>query len=517
MPGTVLLLSSVSVDPFFDFSKKTPNTMADDSWAKQVDDQEKAQLAEKIKDLKVTLTKSPNNAADGGGDAAAGVRSVETTKVTNKDDRLNELSPPKQNRANDSDTSDKDEPEISTADVSLIRKKLRDKLVNIKHEVEVLRKDPKSPLYFVKSFEELHLRPELLKGIYGMGFNWPSKIQETALPMLLADPPKNMIAQSQSGTGKTAAFVLAMLSRVDPTLRYPQAVCLAPTYELALQIGEVAEKMGKDIPDLYCRYAVRGERLARGQRISEQIIIGTPGTTLDWAIKYKFFDPSKVRVFVLDEADVMIATQGHQDQSIRIQRSVILFGVIKMLVQVYVLWHQMSKTCGYIIIRCGYYGDTLKYTRRQYSGSIGVQWRSLRTTRRTVSWLAEQMSKEGHAVAILSGDLTVEQRVAVLNRFREGKEKVLITTNVTARGIDVEQVTLVVNFDVPVDVNGHADCETYLHRIGRTGRFGKSGIAINMVDGPRAMGIMKKIEEHFGRKISRLNADDIDEIEKLEA
>nr|XP_006812019.1 PREDICTED: ATP-dependent RNA helicase DDX19A-like [Saccoglossus kowalevskii] len=471
MPGTVLLLSSVSVDPFFDFSKKTPNTMADDSWAKQVDDQEKAQLAEKIKDLKVTLTKSPNNAADGGGDAAAGVRSVETTKVTNKDDRLNELSPPKQNRANDSDTSDKDEPEISTADVSLIRKKLRDKLVNIKHEVEVLRKDPKSPLYFVKSFEELHLRPELLKGIYGMGFNWPSKIQETALPMLLADPPKNMIAQSQSGTGKTAAFVLAMLSRVDPTLRYPQAVCLAPTYELALQIGEVAEKMGKDIPDLYCRYAVRGERLARGQRISEQIIIGTPGTTLDWAIKYKFFDPSKVRVFVLDEADVMIATQGHQDQSIRIQSNTELF--------------------------------TFYFT--------------FLDTRRTVSWLAEQMSKEGHAVAILSGDLTVEQRVAVLNRFREGKEKVLITTNVTARGIDVEQVTLVVNFDVPVDVNGHADCETYLHRIGRTGRFGKSGIAINMVDGPRAMGIMKKIEEHFGRKISRLNADDIDEIEKLEA
>ncbi|TNN30315.1 ATP-dependent RNA helicase DDX19A [Liparis tanakae] len=114
-----------------------------------------------------------------------------------------------------------------------------------------------------------------------MGFNRPSKIQETALPMMLAEPPQNLIAQSQSGTGKTAAFVLAMLSAVDPNKTYPQ----------------------------------------RGVKLREQIVIGTPGTMLDWCGKFKFIDPKKITVFVLDEADVMIATQGHQDQSIRIQRS----------------------------------------------------------------------------------------------------------------------------------------------------------------------------------------------------
>ena len=154
-----------------------------------------------------------------------------------------------------------------------------------------------------------------------MGFNAPSKIQETALPTLLADPPQNMIAQSQSGTGKTAAFVLAMLSRVNTSLKHPQVLCLSPTLELALQIGEVASKMSQFCPDLTIRFAVRGEEIARGSKITENIIIGTPGKVLDWSIKFKFFDLKKITVFVLDEADVMIATQGHQDQSIRIHKN----------------------------------------------------------------------------------------------------------------------------------------------------------------------------------------------------
>jgi len=151
------------------------------------------------------------------------------------------------------------------------------------------------------------------------------------------------------------------------------------------------------------------------------------------------------------------------------------------------------------------------------------------------------MSREGHAVALLSGELEIEQRINIINRFREGKEKVLITTNVMARGIDVEQVTMVVNFDLPVDQSGRADCETYLHRIGRTGRFGKSGVAINLVDGPRSMQVLQFIESHFSksrytkllifktslklftamisrtieRPILRLDAENVDEIEKL--
>lgn len=161
--------------------------------------------------------------------------------------------------------------------------------------------------------------PDLLKGVYSLGFNKPSRIQESALPTLLADPPQNLIAQSQSGTGKTAAFVLAMLSRVDTSKNYPQALCLSPTYELAIQTGEVAAKMAKYCP-IKLRFAVRGEEIARGSKLDDHIIIGTPGKILDWSTKYRVFDIKKISVFVLDEADVMIATQGHQDQCIRIHK-----------------------------------------------------------------------------------------------------------------------------------------------------------------------------------------------------
>merc|ERR1719427_632441 len=368
-----------------------------------------------------------------------------------------------------------------------------------------------------------------------MGFNAPSKIQETALPTLLADPPQNMIAQSQSGTGKTAAFVLAMLSRVNTDLKHPQVLCLSPTYELALQIGEVAGKMSRFCPDLTIRYAVRGEEVARGSKISDNIIIGTPGKVLDWSLKFRFFDLKKIKVFVLDEADVMIATQGHQDQSIRIQKN-------------------LSQDCQMMLFSATYDTDVMNFAenivsdpviirlRREEESldNIGQYWVQCETeelkynaianiygvvtigqamifcqTRKTASWLVEKMTKDGHAVALLSGKLTVEERIQVLDRFRDGLEKILITTNVMSRGIDIEQVTIVVNFDLPVDVTGTADCETYLHRIGRTGRFGKHGLAINLVDGPKSMGVLKQIEEHFGKDIDKLDAEDVDEIEKL--
>ncbi|KAB0384959.1 hypothetical protein FD755_006876 [Muntiacus reevesi] len=214
--------------------------------------------------------------------------------------------------------ADEEEKEDRAAQ-SLLNKLIRSNLVDNTNQVEVLQRDPSSPLYSVKSFEELRLKPQLLQGVYAMGFNRPSKIQENALPLMLAEPPQNLIAQSQSGTGKTAAFVLAMLSQVEPANRHPQCLCLSPTYELALQTGKVIEQMGKFYPELKLAYAVRGNKLERGQKISEHIVIGTPGTVLDWCSKLKFIDPKKIKVFVLDEADVMIATQGHQDQSIRIQ------------------------------------------------------------------------------------------------------------------------------------------------------------------------------------------------------
>uniref|UniRef100_A0AAQ4PHV0 RNA helicase n=1 Tax=Gasterosteus aculeatus aculeatus TaxID=481459 RepID=A0AAQ4PHV0_GASAC len=390
---------------------------------------------------------------------------------------------------------------------SLLNKLIRNNLVNNTNQVEVLQRDPNSPLYSVKSFEELRLKPQLLQGVYGLGFNRPSKIQETALPMMLAEPPQNLIAQSQSGTGKTAAFVLAMLSHVDPNKRYPQCLCVSPTYELALQTGKVIELMGKHYPEVRLVYLLF------------LIVIGTPGTMLDWCGKFKFIDPKKIMVFVLDEADVMIATQGHQDQSIRIQRmlpkncQMLLFSatfeetvwnfaqrivpepnIIKLKRE-----EETLDTIKQYYVLCNSREEKFQALCNIYGAITIAQAMIFCHTRKTAGWLAGELSREGHQVALLSGEMQVEQRAAVIDRFRDGKEKVLVTTNVCARGIDVEQVSVVINFDLPVDKDGNPDNETYLHRIGRTGRFGKRGLAINMVDSKMSMNILNRIQEHFSK------------------
>ncbi|XP_078064172.1 ATP-dependent RNA helicase DDX19A-like [Mustelus asterias] len=136
-------------------------------------------------------------------------------------------------------------------------------------------------------------------------------------------------------------------------------------------------------------------------------------------------------------------------------------------------------------------------------------------TRKTAHWLTSKLTGDGHRVALLSGELSVEQRTNVIQRFRDGKEKVLVTTNVCARGIDVEQVSIVVNFDLPVTWEREPDCETYLHRIGRTGRFGKQGLAVNMVDSRRSLAILHRIQSHFNRKIHQLDSRDLEQIESI--
>lgn len=179
--------------------------------------------------------------------------------------------------------------------------------------------DPNSPLYSVKSFDQLGLTEELLKGIYSMKYQKPSKIQERALPLLLQNPPKNMIGQSQSGTGKTAAFVLTMLSRVDFSLDAPQAIALAPSRELARQIMDVVQEMGK-YTNVKTQFAIP-DAVPPKTKIDAQIIVGTPGKTFD-LIKKKSIDTKNIKVFVLDEADNMLDQQGLGEQSIRVKKCV---------------------------------------------------------------------------------------------------------------------------------------------------------------------------------------------------
>jgi len=427
-----------------------------------------------------------------------------------------------------------DAEEPTKGEQSFLCKVLREKLVQNVNELEVQQRDPNSPLYSVKSFEELDLRHDLLKGIYSMGFNRPSKIQETALPMLCSRMPQNLIAQSQSGTGKTAAFVLTMLSRIDLTSDQPQCLCLSPTYELALQTGKVMETMGAAMQNLKICYALKGIRLGRGEKARGQIIIGTPGTCMDWVVKFKSIDPSHIKLFVLDEADVMIDTQGHKDQTIRIHRTLdkekcqFLFFSATFEEDVMKFAEKIVPNANIIKLKreeetlsnIKQYQVHCKDMDKKYDALANI-YATLTVgqavifchTKATAKWLANKMHTEGYVVALLSGELDVTQRATILKRFRDGKERVLVTTNVCARGIDVEQVTLVVNFDLPMTKEQYPDFETYIHRIGRTGRFGKSGIAINFVTSSRDKSLIEKIAEHFKSIIPELDAGDYDDLE----
>jgi len=285
------------------------------------------------------------------------------------------------------------------------------------------------------------------------------------------------------------------------------------------------------------RFAIRQESVEPGSQLTEHIIIGTPGKVTDWAFRTRCFDLGKIQVFVLDEADVMIATQGYHDQSIKIHRALprnaqkMLFSatydrdVIKFAerlipdatVMKLKREEESLENIKQYYIECQSAEDKYQAIATIY-GFITVGGAMIFCqTRRTATWLATKLTKDGHSVALLHGELEVSQRIDVLNRFRNSNEKILITTNVMARGIDVEQVTLVVNYDLPTDMNHQADCETYLHRIGRTGRFGKMGIAINLVDSQKAMDILCTIRDHFGKPIHKLNTDDVTQLEQLES
>lgn len=410
-------------------------------------------------------------------------------------------------------------------------------LIKSEYEVKVeladLGTNHDSPLISVKSFEDLGLSQELLKGLYTMKFQKPSKIQETALPLLLHNPPKNMIAQSQSGTGKTAAFSLTMLSRVDPNLNMTQAICLAPARELARQTLDVIQEMGKFtkissqliVPDAY----------EKNKPINAQIIVGTPGTVLD-LMRKKMIQLGKVKVFVLDEADNMLDKQGLGDQCIRVKKflpkeaQLVLFSatfddgvrnyarrVVPNANSLELQKNEVNVTAiKQLFMDCNDENHKYQILCDLYglltigSSIIFVQ------TKQTANLLYAKLKQEGHQVSILHGDLQSSDRDKLIDDFRSGKSKVLITTNVLARGIDIPTVSMVVNYDLPILPNGKADPSTYIHRIGRTGRFGRTGVAISFIHDRKSFDILSSIQKYFGDiEITKVPTDDIDEMEKI--
>ena len=404
--------------------------------------------------------------------------------------------------------------------------------------------DVNSPLYSAKTFEELGLDANLLKGIYAMKFIKPSKVQERALPLLLNDPPSNLIAQSQSGTGKSAAFVLAMLQRVDLSENYPQAICIAPTRELARQIIDVTKQMGQytkcttalllreEIPAAQGEFS---EVSAKAERtpITAQIVIGTPGTINDYERK-KLLDLSKVKIFVLDEADVMLDKQGLGLQSLRVRRACpenvqSVFFSATFTESVIQFAHRIAPNANEITLKrdelsvdaikqffidCESFQDKFKMLSNLYGLLTVSQSIIFVATKKTADHVQQHMETEGFTTSVLHSGLSPEQRDRVIDEFRAGRAKVLIATNVLARGIDVLPVNLVVNFDMPLTVDHRPDPETYLHRIGRTGRFGRVGVSINFIHNKQSLEAMLEIQRYFGREIVRIPTTSIQHMQE---
>ncbi|KAK6951309.1 hypothetical protein K445DRAFT_61480 [Daldinia sp. EC12] len=412
--------------------------------------------------------------------------------------------------------------------------RLQENSYDVEVQLSDLQQDTDNPLGSAHTFEELGLPAEVLKGLSAMRFQKPSKVQEKALPLMLADPPRNMIAQSQSGTGKTAAFVTTVLSRVDhskPT--QPQALLLAPSRELARQIEMVIGHIGQFLPNLAVAAAIPSS-IPRDGRVDKSIVVGTPGTVMD-LIRRRQFDVSQLRVLVIDEADNMLDQQGLGDQCTRVKNmlpkniQILLFSatfpdkvmkyamtfapnanMIKLKVQ-----ELTVKGISQMYMDCPSESDKYDILCKLYGlMNIGSSIIFVKT-RESATQIQQRMTNDGHKVSVLHGAYEGSARDALLEEFRTGKSKVLITTNVLARGIDVSTVSMVINYDIPMKGVGDSmhDTETYLHRIGRTGRFGRVGVSITFISDKKSFDALNAIAHDLEIDLVALKPDDWDETE----
>eukprot|EP00698_Gefionella_okellyi_P023993 TRINITY_DN8352_c0_g2_i1.p1 TRINITY_DN8352_c0_g2~~TRINITY_DN8352_c0_g2_i1.p1 ORF type:complete len:456 (+),score=112.55 TRINITY_DN8352_c0_g2_i1:44-1411(+) len=402
----------------------------------------------------------------------------------------------------------------------------------IEIDAKDLQVEATGPFGQVTDFNQLNLAADILQGVYAKKFTRPSKVQETALPLIFTG--QNLIAQSQNGTGKTAAFLLGMLGRIDRAQQVPQALCVCPTRELARQIHEVASELAKfTAPSINCAVLVK-QTVQSKQRLTQHLVVGTPGTVLD-AIKTKALPTRDLKIFVLDEADQMMEQQGFADSSVRLVKllpknaQILLFSATyepkvaafassvvpnpnKMMLKTSEL--PLDSIRQYYF-KCATEREKYEVLNDIYAVLTLGQCIVFVNTRKTADELHAYMTKAGHTVSCLhGGDMSPEVRDRVIDDFRQAKTKVLITTNVMARGIDVLQVSLVINFDMPFDKYNKPDPATYLHRIGRTGRWTRKGVAVNFVHDKTSEDCMVFIQKHYGRAIEYIPHKDLEVLEQ---
>ncbi|GAC97749.1 hypothetical protein PHSY_005336 [Pseudozyma hubeiensis SY62] len=367
----------------------------------------------------------------------------------------------------------------------------------------------------IDNFDNMELKDELLRGVYAYGFERPSAIQARAIVPVIKG--HDVIAQAQSGTGKTATFSIAILQRIDPSIKAVQALILAPTRELAQQIQKVVIALG-DYMKIDCHACIGGTNVREDMaKLNEgaQVVVGTPGRVYDM-INRRAFKTDQLKMFCLDEADEMLS-RGFKDQMYEV------FQLLPQDTQCVLLSATMPQEVLEVTkkfmrdpIRILVKRDelTLEGIKQFYVAVEKEEWKLdtlcdlyetvtitqaviFCNTRRKVDWLTDKLTSREFTVSAMHGDMEQGQREVIMREFRSGSSRVLITTDLLARGIDVQQVSLVINYDLP------SNRENYIHRIGRGGRFGRKGVAINFVTSDDVR-MLRDIEQFYSTQIDEM-------------
>uniref|UniRef100_A0A8C1TK18 RNA helicase n=1 Tax=Cyprinus carpio TaxID=7962 RepID=A0A8C1TK18_CYPCA len=366
------------------------------------------------------------------------------------------------------------------------------------------------------NFDDMNLKETLLRGIYAYGFEKPSAIQQRAIIPCIKG--YDVIAQAQSGTGKTATFAISILQQLEIEQKETQALVLAPTRELAQQIQKVILALG-DYMGASCHACIGGtnvrNEMQKLQAEAPHIVVGTPGRVFDM-LNRRYLSPKWIKMFVLDEADEMLS-RGFKDQ-------------------IYEIFQKLSTNIQVVLLSATMPADVLEVTTKFMREPVRIlvkkeeltlegikqfyinvereEWKLdtlcdlyetltitqaviFLNTRRKVDWLTEKMHARDFTVSALHGDMDQKERDIIMREFRSGSSRVLITTDLLARGIDVQQVSLVINYDLPTNR------ENYIHRIGRGGRFGRKGVAINFVT-EEDKRILRDIETFYNTTVEEM-------------
>lgn len=369
------------------------------------------------------------------------------------------------------------------------------------------------------SFDDMDLPESILRSIYAHGFERPSAIQQKGIVPIKQG--RDILAQAQSGTGKTGTFTIGSLCRIDPALRKVQVLILAPVRELAQQIESVVKALSQHM-NISVYSATGGTPLREDIRAIEkgcQYLIGTPGRIFD-LMNRNVLSRDNIRVLIFDEADQMLEDRFKEQVMCILQKGfpkdtqVALFSAtmdddvievannilqnpVKILVdstevpldgikQYYV---PLDKEEWKFEVLCDLY--------QQLNISQALIYCN---KRQRADWLAEKMSQQGFPLSVIHGEMDVEERKKRMSDFRKGVVRVMISTDMLARGIDVQQVSLVINYELPVQK------ENYIHRIGRAGRFGRKGVTINLIS-PDEKRAVSEIEQHWKISLEALPND----------